>query len=1294
MAATPVSSEAAVRLRPYVAGLAMHWLQHTPEQRHRRIEGSLAFVDISGFTTLTERLATKGKVGAEEMSDLLDGSFATLLEEAYAYGASLVKWGGDAVLLLFEGPEHPLLASRAAYAMRSAMRRTGRLRTSVGIVQLRMSVGVHSGSFDFFLGGSRHHELVVAGPAASTTAVMEQTADAGEIVLSPQTAASLPARCLGAAKGDGVLLRSPPEVDPRSRWWGVLGAPEVIGSCLDPDICDHLLTEVGDSEHRQVAVGFLEVSGLDALLVEQGPAAVGDTLHDLLVLVQEQCAHHRVTFWETDISCDGFKVMLVAGAPMSTGHDEDGLLRAARAVLDAHRGPVRLRVGVNAGRVFSGGFGPSFRRTWSVKGDAVNLAARVMGKAGTGQLLATQGLLDRVTSLVDVEPLPPFLVKGKVHPVQASLVSAAGARGSAGPSPRTGFVGREAELQLVRVRAASAGAGSGAALLVTGDPGIGKTWLVERACESLAEARVVRASADPYESSTPYVVLRQLLRGLLGASSETPDVEVQADVFFRIEGTSLVPLLPLLGPVLGLDLPDTPETAGVQARFRQARTARLVVDLVAHLAPGPIVLVVDDVHSTDSASADALAALAQGSVHQPWLLLLCGRSAPAALAGDPAVVPLAVPPLAEQESRALVLAGGGQALAPHVVRALVARAEGNPLFLGELVAAAVSGDNEELPATLEDLLAAQIDGLLPQQRQVLRVASVLGVRFEDDLLADLLGGPVSPAIWPTLEHFVVAAGAGLRRFRTGLVRDAAYEGLPFRRRVELHGRAAAALQARSDVNDDHAEALSLHNLAAQRFADAWRHALVAGRRAQRVHANPEALVFYRRARTAARRLPDLDRGELAGVLEATGDVHARLAELEPAMLAYREARRLAPAQDRLLRGRVALSAGLVAGRAGELSRATRWLQLAHRDTAAPGASPDDKTPLVELDARIAVEQAFLKHTVGREADAATLCRRAVEQAESIGAVDVVGRALLLMDMIDLRAGKPGDEPRVLRALEMFEQAGDLPRQAGAWNHLGMTSYFGGDWDAAVERYGRAQAVHQRSGDEWSAAIASGNLGELLVDQGRLDEAEPLVTEALRVWRASGTPSDIGFGAALLGRLEARRQRLPQALELLAQAATAFAAKEELVELVDVDLRRAEALLLHGLAEQAASWLDRAEDRLCVASRVAGHTPGLSPTPLTIALLRLRGVTALQLGGRAAALSLLARSVGLARSLGTVHELALSLRAQAWADGGQKSAEAAELFDRLGVTWVPELPERARPPEMQPVRPPEGERAPA
>jgi class 3 adenylate cyclase len=153
-------------LTPYIPRLVVDWLTDEPHRDHRRFPGTCVFADISGFTTLTERLATRGKAGAEEMGDLLNAAFDELLTAAYDFGASLIKWGGDAVLLLFDGDDHPARAAHAAWNMQAVMRRIGRLRTSVGVLRLGMSVGVHTGEVDFMLVGSSYRELIVTGPAA------------------------------------------------------------------------------------------------------------------------------------------------------------------------------------------------------------------------------------------------------------------------------------------------------------------------------------------------------------------------------------------------------------------------------------------------------------------------------------------------------------------------------------------------------------------------------------------------------------------------------------------------------------------------------------------------------------------------------------------------------------------------------------------------------------------------------------------------------------------------------------------------------------------------------------------------------------------------------------------------------------------------------------------------------------------------------------------------------------------------------------------------------------------------
>src|SRR5882724_4554191 len=106
-------------LRPFVSRLAIDWLRHSPDTRYRTLTGTLVFADISGFTRLTERLAAKGRFGAEEMSDHLDLVLSALLGAAATYGGWLVKWGGDALLLMFDGEEHAARACAASAAMRA-----------------------------------------------------------------------------------------------------------------------------------------------------------------------------------------------------------------------------------------------------------------------------------------------------------------------------------------------------------------------------------------------------------------------------------------------------------------------------------------------------------------------------------------------------------------------------------------------------------------------------------------------------------------------------------------------------------------------------------------------------------------------------------------------------------------------------------------------------------------------------------------------------------------------------------------------------------------------------------------------------------------------------------------------------------------------------------------------------------------------------------------------------------------------------------------------------------------------
>ena len=152
-AAASSNTASSAELVSFVPRLTIDWLRYRQGDLWREVDGTVAFIDISGFTAMSEQLSSRGKAGAEEVTEVMNATFAALLAVAYAQGGGLLKFGGDALLLLYEGEDHAARAARAAFEMRRTLRAIGRPRTSAGTVQLKMHAGVHSGRFQFFLLG-------------------------------------------------------------------------------------------------------------------------------------------------------------------------------------------------------------------------------------------------------------------------------------------------------------------------------------------------------------------------------------------------------------------------------------------------------------------------------------------------------------------------------------------------------------------------------------------------------------------------------------------------------------------------------------------------------------------------------------------------------------------------------------------------------------------------------------------------------------------------------------------------------------------------------------------------------------------------------------------------------------------------------------------------------------------------------------------------------------------------------------------------------------------------------------
>ena len=267
---------------------------------------------------------------------------------------------------------------------------------------------------------------------------------------------------------------------------------------------------------------------------------------------------------------------------------------------------------------------------------------------------------------------------------------------------------------------------------------------------------------------------------------------------------------------------------------------------------------------------------------KPWLACTTrrpGEDGFAAATGTPPLpaLTLRLEPLPEDDARALALAAAGdRRLTEEEVAALMERAAGNPLFLRELASVGEkTEDAEELPDTVEALVATRIDQLAPGDRALLRWASVLGVSFSGALIAEVLEGDSDVAAgseaWDRLGEFVERDPdvAGAFRFRHALIRDAAYEGLSFKRRRELHGRVAEVIEQRQGERpEEAAELLSLHYFNAGRWDEAWTYSRLAGDRAREVYANVDAARFYERALEAS--------GKVSGLAGRRAGTHVAL----------------------------------------------------------------------------------------------------------------------------------------------------------------------------------------------------------------------------------------------------------------------------------------------------------------------------------------------------------------------------------------------------------------------------------
>jgi class 3 adenylate cyclase/tetratricopeptide (TPR) repeat protein len=1273
-------------LRPYVPRAVRDWRPNpAADGEVREVDGTLLSADLSGFTALSERLTRLGREGAEELTNLLNACFEGMIAAMEARGGDVLKFGGDALLVLFTGPDHAARACGAAAATRTLIRTP--LQSRMGHkVQLRISQGLHSGRFLLFAVRGNHIEVLVSGPAATETVTCESIASPGEILASPTCAALVDASWLSAEKEGRRLLRreireapregiAPGERPGSSTQRTHTARQQAVTSATDlesfvPDVQREQIAAGVGGEHKRATVGFLKFSHTDSLVQEMGGEALATRLARLAAAVSQAEAKHGVHWLSTDIYADGGKIILTAGAPVSTGHDEEAMLGALRDVLDAGV-ELDLAAGANAGPVFVGNLGSAVRRTFTVMGDAVNLAARLMQRAATGQLVASEAVFEATRAPFELQRLEPFLVKGKTQPIRAAVV---GKRLSALSHASTTFplVGREGELARLRPAIERARTGIGGVVDIVGDAGTGKTRLVDelRTAGDLASVGVI---CGQYAQTSPYFAVRLILRTIAGIDLQASRGAAGEALHRFVEGSSpeLVPWMPLLSVPFDADAPSTKEASLIAPAHRREQIHQLVVQFMTAAVRSATMFIIDDAHWIDDASRELLETVASVIDEHPWLLVICRRpDGPAPLSSAADMLHIDLRPLSADASRFLAFraAGDETALRPDDWQRIVDHAEGNPLFLIEMVSSAVGYGTEAIPENIESIVTSRVDRLSASDRLLLRESSVLGRVIDVELLAEALADDDLRADqrWAPLEPFLAAMSPGRFAFRHELHRQAAYDGLSYRRRREIHRRVGETLERRrADGEGD--ELLSVHFSRAGDHERSWKYSLEAADRARDKYANVESAALYRRALGSARFLTHIGPDRIASALESLGDVCELGARYEDAARAYADARRrlASPAS----KGPTSVSAlvqlcrksGVVDERVGRYLQALRWYGRGLR--LANTIAPDREQHAANAQLRLAY--AGVRYRQGRYREMLRWASDAAHDAERCGDRSALGHAYFLLDLGHASIGGRESGAYAQRAVEIFEQLDDFVGLSRSLNNLGISAWRSGDWAGSLDLFDRSRRAYERSGDVVGAAMAANNAAEILSDQGRLDQALTILRDALRICRSARYPSGTAVVTGNIGQAEARAGRCDDGLRLLNDAIEILKNIGAAGYQVEATVKQKEALLLAG----------RFDDVVEGSDALLRELDANDEDVLAAALQRHRALAQVGMGSLDDALKTFEDSIRRAEDASADYELGRSLLARARLTCRSEAERASDerrgrtLLKRLDVEWA-------------------------
>ena len=795
-------------------------------------DGIVLFCDVAGFTPLTETLSKIGKEGSEQLTAILNNYFSEMINIIHSYNGDVLRFGGDAMTVFFD---QELLNESliCACKMMKKMEEFKEIRESGTTFSLSMKIGISEGKVIFGIVGKRGNfiDYYCAGLPLDQSAESEHKAEKGEIILHPSLANKFRNNIKFKEDGFGKVVSFLEDL--KGKKFFSVNYYSKSEEMLLKILPKHLLERAGEGtlgEHRATTVIFLAFSDIPLPSDEEEVVFFHSKVDTLYNFFFEMAKNFGGTINKIDMGDKGMKAIILFGSPYAIEKKEEMAVRCAIELKSNNplKGEIFFKMGITTSHLFSGPVGSNSRREFTVMGDGINTAARLMQNSGWDQILCDEITKQAASTEILFRDLPPIRLKGKEKEV--SIYSPEFLKRQTVKIDRENIIERDKAIDLIKKVLLH----NEKPLLLLGESGLGKTTLVEYARQEAKKLNLLTARVflAPYHTTRPFSLWKGLLRGAIGANKEDSAEQVKT-LLKRFLSKEEFLYSSLLNLSLGLSWEETDSIKNLSPKDRKDLTFALIEKILE--SSQEMVLIADNLENSDPMSLEFLSFILQGGKSEKLKIIASSRKEENIERIKIFFNVLELTPFTKEGERFyLENVRKIDNLSKNSFNFFRSKSLGNPKYINALINMLLDEkiilsegqkfyfDEDRLfksliPQNIEEFYLKKIDDLNRNEREIIQCASVLGYsvslyllsqiteRSKEDLFDELQKlsekGIFLYDSWGERTYF---------RFKDGFLRDAVYETAPFSLKKNLHQKCARLLEREAGENSKVWQLIAIH----------------------------------------------------------------------------------------------------------------------------------------------------------------------------------------------------------------------------------------------------------------------------------------------------------------------------------------------------------------------------------------------------------------------------------------------------------------------------------------------------